>query len=489
MGDACIAAVHYGDCYDGMQDFCFGMLRADYERLLPSIVEKALSEGLIADATVEMDGEAFYKPFARFGKKLDASAGEGGDDTAWLHLHPFDAIPEQVILRFRLFKEASRLMDAYFSMESSGNFAGYGKWMEKLAQLRRFESLDTGLCACLCGKFSGKRMGERTVFQRTIQEADLFPIRDLAFGERAIPVAKKVSNWTLEMTPQRKRAIEIIQQESLESLVEVDRVCEKLGANYFLVGGSMLGALRHQGFIPWDDDTDVGMLRKDYQKFCKGADAVSDDRYFIQLPKTDKHIHFVYARMRKSGVEYITHYNEDKDFHKGIWVDVFPFDARPKSEALAKIQRIAANTFARASMGFKRRREYIEADMRLSKDGLPKADLSYLSRYHMQSKLFPVRLCELAYHVSARMFNPFLAGKPNALYASFIPSYTIISEGEVYPPRSVRYETANLRIPHGAEAFLMRQYGNYEIIPQIHERYAEHGFKYLRTAEGEIIGA
>ena len=489
MGDACVAAVHYGDCYEDMQDFCFSMLRADYERLLPSIVEKALSEGLIADASIETDGGVLYKPFARFGKKLNVSAGESGDDTAWLYLYPLDAIPEQVILRFKLFKEASRLMDAYFSMEHLENFAAYGKWIEELAQLRRFEGLGTGLCACLCGKFSGKRMGERTVFQRTIHEADLFPIRQLPFGERLMPVAKKVSNWTLEMTPQRQQAIKVIQQESLESLVEVDRVCERLDINYFLVGGSMLGALRHQGFIPWDDDTDIGMLRKDYQRFCKGADAASDERYFIQLPKTDKHIHFVYARMRKSGVEYITHYNEDKDFHKGIWVDVFPFDARPKSEAIAKVQRIAANAFARASMGFKRRREYIEADMKLSKAGLPQADLAYLRRYHMQSKLFPVKLCELAYHVAARMFNPFLSGKPNSLYASFIPSYTTISEDEVYPPRVVRYETVELRIPYGAEAFLTRQYGNYEIIPRIHERYAEHGFKYLRTAEGEIIGA
>lgn len=484
MGDACVAAVHYGDCYEGMEDFSFGMLRCDYESSLDSVVDAAERGGLVVDAYVTLTDKRMRKPFARFGKRLEGPS----DEIAWLTLYPLDALPQQVILRFKLFGEAARLMARYFSMEESGDYIGYPNLSDELYGLRRFESCKTGLYSCLCGRFLGKRMGERTVFQRTLDVGDLFPVRLLSLGGVAIPVSRKVSNWTLEMTPQRKKAIEVIQKESLESLEEVDRVCGELGTDYFLVGGSMLGAVRHRGFIPWDDDTDVGMLRRDYARFCRKAGSVLGNGYFIQLPSTDKHIHFVYARLRKTGVDYITHYNEDKDFNKGIWVDLFPFDARPKSEVLARVQRIAANTFARASMGFKRRREYVEADMRLETDGVPKEDRAYLKAYYVASRLFPVRLCELAYHCAARMFNPFLAGKPDSLYASFIPSYTVISEEEIHPLNRVEYESANLLIPRGASAFLARQYGDYETIPRVHERYAEHGFKCLKTADGEIIG-
>ena len=506
FGDSCVAAVHYGDFFEGMADFDFAVLREDYDALIARLAPLCDAEGLLLDMQAEVNGIVVPKPYVRVGKPIELVEAELADSdsgveqlasavedaapaaqTAWLRIFPLDAIPEQVTLRFALFKESADMMGRYRAMEESGNFAALPTIATETEHLKRYNGLQEGLVARLCGYASSGRMGEKTIFQRTIERADLFPVRDVPFAGTLIPLSKKVSNWTLEMTAERQRAIDIIQQESLVALQEVDRVCEKLGITYFLVGGSMLGALRHQGFIPWDDDTDVGMLRHDYDRFVREAPALLSSGYFVQLPETDPHIHFVYARLRKEGYDYITAYNEDKDFNKGIWVDIFPFDAMPKVGALQKVQRRVANVMARASMALMRRREYVEHDMALTAP-VPEDDVRYLRRFHRWSRLFPVKLTRWGYHRAARACNWIYGGKPNASYASFIPSYTIIAASEVEPVRRVSYEGVPLGIPAGAEAFLMRQYGDFEKLPRVHERYAEHGFKYLQAKDGTRIG-
>lgn len=525
IGDACAAAIHYGECYEDMEDFSFALLREDFDERRAAIAAAARAAGFQVKDEVRAGAATYERPYLSIGTPIEggeegaretggsaaavagaaeaagapapvsgaASAPDGASEGApvgwaWLDVYPLDTIPTQVTLRFKIFKQASKAMAKFRDMEARGDFSGMPAFQKSFDDARRYDGVPTGLRSNLCGRGKSKRMGERTVFQRTIDESELFPVRSLPFAGGTIPVSRKVSNWTMEMTPQRRHVIDVIQEESLESLEAIDGACEQLGVTYFLVGGSMLGAVRDGGFIPWDDDTDVGMLRKDYQAFCKQVDGVlGEDGYFLQLPRTDKHIHFVYARLRKNGVQYITYYNQDKDFNRGIWVDIFPFDARPKNEALAKAQRVLANTFARASMALKRRREYVEADCKTSMEGVPDKDRRYLKRFRFASHFFPVTLCRWGYNFCARFFNPFLGRSKDALYASFVPSYTTIARDEVQPVRRVPFEDGELCIPYGAEAFLTRQYGDYESLPPEHERYAEHGFKCLIDESGKVI--
>ena len=80
------------------------------------------------------------------------------------------------------------------------------------------------------------------------------------------------------------RKVQLVQ---LEIAKEIDRICKKNNIKYFLIGGSLLGAIRHQGFIPWDDDLDVGMLRDDYEKFLKVAGDELQEKYKIIDWKSD----------------------------------------------------------------------------------------------------------------------------------------------------------------------------------------------------------
>ena len=116
----------------------------------------------------------------------------------------------------------------------------------------------------------------------------------------------------------------------LEILCEFVRICEKHNLQYFLVGGTLLGAVRHQGFIPWDDDIDVAMPREDYDRFAAIADKELAPQYFYQSPDTDPYYFLTYAKLRKNGTEVYEERFKNAKFHKGVFIDIIPLDICPK---------------------------------------------------------------------------------------------------------------------------------------------------------------
>lgn len=118
--------------------------------------------------------------------------------------------------------------------------------------------------------------------------------------------------------------------------LEVKKICDKYNIRYFLVAGTLLGAVRHKGFIPWDDDMDIGMLREDYDRFIAVApDELAKD-YFLQTLNTDKGYGFPYAKLRLNGTKFIEKNSADCKAHKGIFIDIFPYDAVPADPVLQK---------------------------------------------------------------------------------------------------------------------------------------------------------
>lgn len=127
--------------------------------------------------------------------------------------------------------------------------------------------------------------------------------------------------------------IKDIQKKMLEILVEVDRVCKKHNIKYILDSGTVLGAMRHKGFIPWDDDIDIGMLREDYERFCEVAPKELRTPYVFENMYTRKDYPNIFGKCYDTSTKYVQHNTAHLDIQHGIFLDVFPMDnVEPKDK-------------------------------------------------------------------------------------------------------------------------------------------------------------
>ena len=121
--------------------------------------------------------------------------------------------------------------------------------------------------------------------------------------------------------------LEKVHEILLAYLLEIDRICRKHNIKYFLAGGTLLGAIRHKGFIPWDDDADVMMLREDYDRFLEVVRDELPENIFLQLPWTEKGNHNPFTKLRIDNTLFATEFTGHfMDMHNGIFFDVLSHD-------------------------------------------------------------------------------------------------------------------------------------------------------------------
>ena len=139
--------------------------------------------------------------------------------------------------------------------------------------------------------------------------------------------------------------IQDVQRIELEILLELDRICKESNIPYQLFGGTLLGAVRHKGFIPWDDDVDICMKRKDYERFISIASSKLNSKYFLQTCFSDPESIIQFAKIRKNGTVYENAVDNSPTTHTGIWIDIFPLDNIPDNNLLFWIQRMKIKFF------------------------------------------------------------------------------------------------------------------------------------------------
>lgn len=257
----------------------------------------------------------------------------------------------------------------------------------------------------------------------------------------------------------------------LEIAKEIKRVCDLLNIDYFLDSGTLLGAVRHKGFIPWDDDLDIGMLRKDYDRFIKEANEVLDKRFFLQTWDTDEKYGNIFAKIRKNNTTYIEEAAIDSGAHNGIYVDIFPYDVFPENNKKQKCQR---------------KKLYILKRAILIKCGY--------KPWIMSSKTIFVSLIKkIAYYSLGLFVKPISKRKLTYLYDKEAQKYnyeesTLLYEqdgasdyGEwVIPKKCVlsfamlRFEDDFFKCPSDFDLYLKSIYGNYLELPPVEERCNRH---------------
>lgn len=131
------------------------------------------------------------------------------------------------------------------------------------------------------------------------------------------------------------RKMQLIQ---IDILKEFDCICKKHNIKYCIVGGTMLGAIRHNGFIPWDNDIDVAMMRVEYEKFVKIYNSeIDNQKYYFQDHKNTKGYRWGYAKLRRKDTCFIRRGQEHMKYESGVAIDIFPLDNIPNSNIMRRV--------------------------------------------------------------------------------------------------------------------------------------------------------
>lgn len=125
----------------------------------------------------------------------------------------------------------------------------------------------------------------------------------------------------------------------LEMLKDIDIVCKRRRISYQLFAGTALGAVRHHGFIPWDDDVDIIMSRSEYERFFKEAAKDFDETLYFAQQEHSAHWPMPYSKLRRNNTTCIEkYYPKDLKTHQGVYVDIFPCDNLSDCTLMRKIQ-------------------------------------------------------------------------------------------------------------------------------------------------------
>lgn len=141
--------------------------------------------------------------------------------------------------------------------------------------------------------------------------------------------------WQEFLTDKQLKKVQSIEIENLKLFI---KICNELKLEYVVYGGTLLGAIKYNNIIPWDDDIDVAMPRKDYDKFVREAGEHLPEGYILQTPYNEKKSPYAYTKLRKKGTKYIEEFHHKLDIEKGVYIDIYPIDNIPNDDKLRKKQ-------------------------------------------------------------------------------------------------------------------------------------------------------
>lgn len=162
-------------------------------------------------------------------------------------------------------------------------------------------------------------------------------------------IGSKITRRQINMKPLdlNQELLNKVHRIQLENALEVKRICDLHQIKYFIIAGTLLGAVRHNGFIPWDDDLDIGMLRDDYERFVEICETELSNKYFLQTWHTDHGFGLPFAKLRRNSTKYIEMNSANIGGHKGVFIDIFPFDNVPSNIFSQKLQDFNLRIFKR----------------------------------------------------------------------------------------------------------------------------------------------
>lgn len=263
-----------------------------------------------------------------------------------------------------------------------------------------------------------------------------------------------------EKTLSKLKAVEV------SILRDIIRVCNEHGIKCFLSFGSLIGAIRHHGFIPWDDDMDISMFREDYEKFISIFDAELGDKYDLMTPLREKGFASTVIKVEKRGTTFIPRHSIAMKCRQGIFVDIFVYDKVSSDEKQYRRQAKKARFLS----------------MLMFLAGSPSPEININGIAGKAAKLiclcvhYMLRLCPGVKVLIYKKFekNSIKANdEKNSVYTMYQdtePDGCIADISDILPLKEVMFEDIKVNIPKNYDYILTKRYGNYMELPPENER-------------------
>lgn len=256
-------------------------------------------------------------------------------------------------------------------------------------------------------------------------------------------------------------ALSRLQLVELEMLVEIRRVCEELGLTWFIDGGTCLGALRHKGFIPWDDDVDIALPWESYRVFCERAPELLGEEYGLYLHESTPNYPPLWAKVHKKGTRFMSAQMVDSGFEQGIFVDVFPYCRLDSNDGKAARQVRSLNGWQKLSY------LYCTSNVKLPAAAPFKPVLrAGCAIVHALSRVFlsPELIGDRARSAIDRGDG---LGDWNDVCYAYLGNF---KEETLFPVRYMQFEGETFPVPNNTDAYLRTLYGDYMTLPPESDR-------------------
>lgn len=253
-----------------------------------------------------------------------------------------------------------------------------------------------------------------------------------------------------------------LQQVELDMLRTVDAFCRKHDIGYFLDGGTCIGAVRHGGFIPWDDDIDLGMMREDYERFVRLFEEEPPEGYSIHTFQNTKNYSYMFAKVYREGTKFLARESLDAGLDSCIYLDVFAYDyVNPAMD-----EGELAKCINRAMLWQRMIYLYYTPNPAIQ----PTASFRALKRVLCRGAHKAVRLLFSPEALAAK-YDRFVAriaegGSPEASERiCCVQDFGSLRTDDVLPPQAVAFEGEPFLAPRDIDAYLTMMYGDYMTLP------------------------
>lgn len=271
-----------------------------------------------------------------------------------------------------------------------------------------------------------------------------------------------------------EKTLRKVQENEIEILKDFIDICEKNNLVYFGIAGTAIGAIRHGGFIPWDDDIDVAMPREDFDRFVEIAKQQYNDKYMVMNGVENENYPLLTTRWMIRGTEFVEHPLKNIDCPLGIFLDIYPLDKIPDDEKLFKKQARKAFFYSKLLI--------------LRSIPFPVLGFTGIKAKIIHAICAVVNLCMRVLHISKRklynkclevstMYNNLEKTKRIDFLCDTTAYMNIHNVEDIYPLKKIKFENLEMNFPNKIENNLKMAYGDFMQLPPIEKRKNHYPYK------------